>query len=307
MVQEKTLKKNKILLSRGDKVFNVVNYTFFAILTLICIFPFYYIFINTISSNDLTSKGLITFYPQQIQFSNYVEVIKLSGLGQAAFISVARTVIGTVCTVLASAFLGYIFTKKEMWGRKFWYRFVIITMYFNAGLIPWYLTMYNLHLTNNFLAYILPAIVQPFNIILVKTYIESTPAALQEAAEIDGAGNFKIFTKVILPIITPILATITVFAAVLQWNNYTDTLLLMTDDKLFSLQFLLYKFINESNSVAAMIRNSSMDAAQSLAKQQTPVSVRMTVTIIVVLPILCVYPSFQKYFVKGIMIGAVKG
>lgn len=310
MANQSVIKKHKIKLSTGDKAFSVVNYLVFGIFTLICIFPFYYIFINTISSNDLTSRGLITFFPQQIQFSNYVQVIKIQGLGQAAIISVARTVIGTVCTLFASAFLGFIFTKKEMWGRKFWYRYIVITMYFNAGLIPVYLTYYNLHLTNNFLVYILPAIVQPFNIILVKTYIESTPPALQEAAEIDGANSFTIFIKVILPIITPILATIAIFAAVAQWNSYTDTLLYMTDDNLYSLQFILYKYINEANSLAAMLRNQGsvdMSLAANLATKQTAVSVRMTVTVLVVLPILCVYPFFQKYFVKGIMIGAVKG
>lgn len=304
------VRKNKIKLTKGDIVFNIINYTVFAIFTAICIFPFYYIFINTISSNELTSRGLITLYPKQIHFSNYATIMEIPGLANAALISVLRTTIGTVCTVFASAFLGFLFTKQNMWGRKVWYRYVIITMYFNAGLIPWYLTMYNLHLTNNFLAYILPAIVQPFNIILVKTYIESTPQALQEAAEIDGAGDFTIFMRVILPIITPILATIAIFSAVGQWNNYIDTLLLMTDDKLYSLQFILYKYINEANSLAAMLRNnptSGINSAANLVKQQTAVSVRMTVTIVVVLPILCVYPFFQRYFVQGIMIGAVKG
>jgi putative aldouronate transport system permease protein len=308
MTQNIAKKKNKIKRTAGDKTFNVVNYLIFLILTLICIFPFYYIFINTISSNELTNRGLVTFYPRQIHFANYIKAYQIPGLGQAAIISTARTVIGTVCTVFASAFLGFVFTKKEMWGRKFWYRYVVITMYFNAGLIPMYLTFYNLHLTNNFLVYILPAIVQPFNIILVKTYIESTPQALQEAAEIDGAGNFTIFMKVILPIITPILATIAIFSAVGQWNSYTDTLLYMTDENLYSLQFILYKYINEANSLAAMLRNNhDISAAKTLATQQTVTSVRMTVTIIVVLPILCVYPCFQRYFVKGIMIGSVKG
>jgi ABC-type sugar transport system, permease component len=305
----KPIKRKKIKLSNGDKVFNVFNYLIFGILTIVCIFPLYYIFINTISSNDLTNRGLISFYPMQIQFTNYLSVTQIPGLASAAFISVARTVLGTCCTVAASAFLGFLFTKNQMWGRKFWYRFIIVTMYFNAGLIPWYLTMYNLGLTNNFLAYILPAIVQPFNIILVKTYVENTPPALQEAAEIDGAGDFTIFVKVILPIITPILATIAIFSAVAQWNNYIDTLLLMTDDRLFSLQYMLWTYINQADSLAAELRNNpqSIGLAKSLATQQTALSVRMTVSIIVVLPIICVYPFFQKYFVRGIMIGAVKG
>lgn len=302
------LRKNKIRLTTGDIVFNIINYFIFGIFTLICIFPFYYIFINTISSNELTSRGLVKLYPMQIHFTNYLHVFQIPNLGHSALISVARTVIGTALTVLASAFLGFLFTKQEMWGRKFWYRVIVVTMYLNAGLIPFYLTLYNLHLTNNFLVYILPAIVQPFNIILVKTYVENTPMALQEAAEIDGASNFVIFTRIILPIITPILATVAIFSAVNQWNNYTDTLIYVTDENLYTLQYLLYKYVNEANSLAAMLRNSTdMSLAKSLATQQTAVSVRMTVTIVVVLPILCVYPLFQKYFVKGIMIGAVKG
>lgn len=250
------------------------------------------------------------FIPQKIQLQNYANVFRLPGLAQASIISLGRTLLGTLGTVLGSSFLGFMFTQNRMWKRKFWYRFTMFTMYFSAGIIPWYLTMKNLHLTNNFLAYVLPAIVQPFNIILVKTYVESMPKELQEAAEIDGAHILQIFAKVILPICKPILATITIFAAVGQWNSFQDTLILMTDSKYFSLQFLLYQYINQANSLAMMIKNSGMGGAavaQALSTQQTPVSVRMTVSVFVVIPIIMVYPIFQKYFVKGIMIGSVKG
>lgn len=221
--------------------------------------------------------------------------------------TVARTVIGTVVTVLGSAFLGFMFSQQNMWGRKFWYRFTVITMYFNAGLIPWYITMRNLHLTNNFLAYVLPAIVQPFNIILVKTYMESIPTALQEAAEIDGASVFKVFYKIMLPLAKPIMATIAIFSAVNQWNSFQDTLILMTEPKLYTLQFLLYQYINQASSLAAMMKNGAVMSTASLATMQTPTSIRMTVSVVVILPILLVYPYFQRYFVKGIMIGSVKG
>ena len=196
-----------------------------------------------------------------------------------------------------------------MWKRKLWYRFVILTMYFNAGIIPWYITMKNLHLTNNFLAYVLPALVSPFNIILVKTYVESTPKELQDAAEIDGAGTLRVFASVVLPIIKPILATVAIFTAVGQWNSFQDTLLLMTDTKLHTLQFVLYQYINQASSLASLLTSNAGSEAiqQALSTAQTATSVRMTVTIIVVTPILLVYPFFQRFFVKGIMIGAVKG
>jgi putative aldouronate transport system permease protein len=287
------MKKNNKL-SFGEIVFNIFNYGFFSFFTLLCIFPFYYLFINTISNNDLSNKGLILFFPKGIHFSNYVQM--------------GRTVIGTIVTVLASALLGFLFTKEQMWGRKIWYRFVVITMYLQAGSIPWYITMMNLHLTNNFLAYILPAIVAPFNIILVKTFVESVPASLQESAEIDGAGYFTVFVRIVMPLIKPILATIAIFAAVGQWSSFGDTLFLMTDSKLFTLQFVLYKYLNEASSLAALVKSSAGAASNlDVSSMQTATSVRMTVAMVVVIPILFVYPYFQKFFVKGVMIGAVKG
>ena len=299
------MKKKKI--SLGDWIFNIFLGLFFTLFTLICIYPFYYLIINTISANDISANGQIMFLPKGIHFQNYIDVFKIPDLASAALVSLGRTVLGTIGAVLGAAYLGFMFTQQKMWARKFWYRFTIITMYFNAGLIPWYITMRNLHLTNNFLAYILPAIVQPFNIILVKTYMESISPALQEAAEIDGASVMKVFMKIMLPLDNPIMATISILAEVGQWNSFQDTLILMTKPALYTLQFLLYQYINQASSLAAMIKNGTVISTSSLATMQTPTSIRMTVSVVVILPILLVYPFFQKYFVKGIMIGSVKG
>ena len=298
----------KIKVSKADHVFNFFNYLFFALITLICAYPFYYLIINSISANDLSANGLINFLPRKIHFQNYIDVLKMSGIGTAALVSVARTVIGTACTVLASAYLGFMFTQEKMWHRKLWYRLFVVTMYFNAGLIPMFMTMKTLHLTNSFWVYIIPAIVQPFNIIMVKTYVESIPRSLQEAAEIDGAGVLTVFFKVILPTSKPILATIAIWAAVGQWNSFQDTLIYITDQKLYSLQYLLYTYINQASSLASLVKSTGNAAAvANIATQQTPTSIRMTISVIVVLPILFIYPMFQKYFVKGLTIGAVKG
>jgi ABC-type glycerol-3-phosphate transport system permease component len=194
-----------------------------------------------------------------------------------------------------------------MWKKKFWYRVIIVTMYFNAGIIPWYLTMLNLGLTNNFLGYILPVIVSPFYIILSKTYIESLGTEVREAAEVDGAGTLTVFWRIIMPVSKPILSTVAIFAAVGQWNAFQDTLLLMTQERLFTLQFILYRYLQSSNSLKNILNVSGGGAAAIAAQAQTQTSIRMTVTIIVALPILLVYPFFQRFFVKGIMIGAVKG
>jgi putative aldouronate transport system permease protein len=234
-------------------------------------------------------------------------VFKLRGLGNAALVSVARTVVGSAATVIGSAFVGYLVTKQKMWGRKFWYRYIIVTMYFSAGLVPWYMNMVFLHLTNNFLAYVLPGIIAPFNIILVKTYIESIPASLEESAAIDGAGTLRIFISIIWPLIVPILATIGVFAAVGNWNSFTDTLFLMTNERLFTLQFVLYRYLNEANYLASLMRSGTTGSMVDVAQVLTPRTIQMTISMVVVFPILLVYPFLQRFFIKGIMIGAVKG
>ncbi len=294
--------------SAGDILFNILNYTFFGLFTFICIFPFYYLFINTISDNQLVSLGQVTLYPKGIQLENYVQVLKIEGLSQAALTSVARTVLGTIWTVGGSAFLGYLVTKQEMWHRKLFYRLIIITMYFNAGLIPWYMNMRALGFLDNFWAYVIPFLVSPYNVILVKTFIENVPPSLEESAHLDGAGYIVSFTKVILPLIIPIMATLAIFSAVFQWNSFVDTMVLMPGGKNYTLQYVLYKYQNEASALAAMMRTTQdTSSVANLSTKQTALSVRMTVAMVVVFPILLVYPYFQKYFVKGIMIGAVKG
>ena len=294
--------------SPAECVMDVVNVVFLTLVMLICVFPFYYLFINTISDNNLSARGLILLYPRGIHFENYVQVFKISGIMQAALISLARTVLGTACSVAASAFLGYLLSKQNMLGHKIVYRFIIITMYFNAGIIPWYMNMMNLHLLNNFWVYIIPYIVVPYNIILIKTYMEGISPSLEDAAQIDGAGYMVRFSRIVLPVCTPILATTAIFSAVGQRNSFQDTLFLVSKPELYTLQFLLYRYMNEADALASIIKSAeSSEMLTNLTITQTPTSIKMTVSMIVVLPILMVYPYFQRFFIKGIMIGAVKG
>lgn len=292
----------------GDVAFDIFNYLFFGLFTLACVLPFYYLFINTISDNELVSKGMIVWLPKGIHWDNYIEILKIQGLGMATLVTLARTFLGTLLTTIGTSFLGYALTRKELWQRKIWYRYIIITMYFNAGIIPWFITMKNLGLTNNFLAYILPGIVSPFSLMLFKTYCENIPDSMEESAELDGAGYLTRYTKIIMPLSKPILATLVIFAAVGNWNSFMDTVFLMTDSKLFTLQYVLYEYLNEAQSLAASIMAmASQGIAIDTSRLLTPTSIKMTVSMVVVLPILFVYPFFQKYFVGGIMIGAVKG
>lgn len=295
--------------SGGELFFTIINYIIFTIIMFVCIFPFYYLFINTISSNDMVNRGLVLFYPKEITFQNYINVLKMDEFANAFMVSVSRTVIGTALGIFLSAYTAYLVTKQKMWHRKFGYRMIVVGMYVNAGIIAWYINMMNLGLLDNFLAYILPGLIQPMNVIMTKTYIEqSVPDSLEEAAEIDGASIMVRFFRVVLPLCGPILATLTIFTAIGHWNNLQDTLLLMNDPKLYTLQFVLYQYTNQAAAMAtAMVSTGSSSVLDNLNTYISPVTLRMTVAMVVVAPVLLIYPFFQRYFVKGIMIGAVKG
>ncbi len=304
----KAQKTTHIKRSVNDRIVNAVIILVFSVFTLLCIFPFYYLFINTISDNDLVSSGAVNFYPQGIHFNNYIALRNVSDLGSSALVTVARTIIGTALMVLTSAWAGYLVTKQKMWHKSLWYRLLVITMYFNAGLVPWYMNMMMLGLTNNFLAYIIPGMVAPYNIILVKTYIESIPAALEESAVIDGAGPFKVFLSIIWPLSIPILATIAIFGAVGNWNSFQDSLLLMSNrPDLYTLQHRLYTYLNTSSNLGALMSGSGGVSTQAVQNMLNTKVIKYTISMVTIIPILLVYPFMQRYFVKGIMLGAVKG
>lgn len=295
--------------SLGDAVFNALNYSFFAVFTLACIFPFYYLLINTISDNELVRRGMINFWPVGLHIRNYLMLSQVNDLGNAFLVSISRTILGTALTVLASALVGYLMTKQELWRRKVWYRLLVITMYFNAGLIPWFTNMQMLGLTNNYMAYIVPGIVQVFNIMLVKTYIESIPKELEESAAMDGAPFIVVFWKIIFPLCKPILATIAVFSAVGNWNSFMDSLVLMSAaPKLYTLQHRLWIYLNTtSNLQALMSTNTSAISGAILESIQNVKVIKYTIAMVTAIPILIVYPFMQRYFERGIMLGAVKG
>ncbi len=277
---------------------------FFVLFTFICVFPFYYLFINTISDNSLVAGGQINFYPRGLHLANYTRILKGGELVTALGVTVARTLLGTALMVLTSAWAGYLVTKQKMWRRSFWYRALVITMYFNAGLIPWYTNMLMLGLTGNFLAYIIPGMVAPYNIILVKTYIESIPGSLEESAIIDGASTTKVFIRIILPLSIPILATISIFGAVGNWNSFQDSLLLMSSTpSLYPLQHRLYIYLNQTTS----INTEQISEQMAQNRLNNGVTTKYTIAMVTIIPILLVYPFMQRYFVKGIMLGAVKG
>lgn len=291
-------------LSVGDIIFYSITFLIMILIMFLCIYPFYYVFIYSISDPSAAQKGL-TILPKEITLSNYIQVFRLEGIFGALIISILRTVIGTSLTIICCSFFAYLVTKENMYGRKIVYRMVIVTMYFSSGLIPWYLTMKAYHLNNTFWVYVIPSAISAYYIVLLKTFIEQLPPSLEESAKLDGAGYIRCFHSIIFPLSKPIVATITVFAAVAQWNSWFDNYILVHEENLKTLQLILYDFLNQASSIASM---SNSERTQGVAAIQiTPEAVRMTITMVVTLPILFIYPVMQKHFVKGIMLGAVKG
>ncbi|MDR3173211.1 MAG: carbohydrate ABC transporter permease [Treponema sp.] len=284
-------------------LFLAANYLLFTALVLMCIYPVWFILISSLSGSSGTSGVLL---PRGFSFQNYENVVKIKGVFPALGVSVMRTIVGTVCTVVTSMFLGYLFTKKVMPFRTILYRGLVVTMYISGGLIPTYLVIRSYGLLNNFWVYILPGMASAYYIILIKTFVEQLPVSVEESAMLDGAGTLTIFFQIIVPMSMPIVATIAIFSGVGQWNSWFDNHIYAFQNKnLITLQYLLYNYLKEAENLIRQMMESSTDI--DISKLLTPKGVRMTITMVTITPVLFIYPFLQRYFVKGIVIGAVKG
>jgi len=267
-----------------------------------------YPFLNTIAvsfNNGIdTIRGGIYLWPREWTLQNYASVFKNPNLGQAAFISVARTVMGTVVQLFCTAMLAYVLSRKEFMFNKFVTTLFVLTMYFSGGLIPGYMLIKQLGLLNNFWVYIIPGLIGVFNMIVIRTFIQGLSEGLIESAKIDGAGDFKIFIRIILPLSKPVLATIALFIAVGQWNSWFDSMLYTAGNRnLTTLQYELMKLLSSASSQGGSV---NVDQFKNVTNLVTPASIRAAITIVTAMPIIFLYPFLQKYFVTGFMIGGVK-
>ncbi len=288
-------------------LFDVINALIMIFVIVIMIYPFW----NTIavSFNDAQDslRGGITLWPRVFTTYSYRYIFRNRLMLTAAINSVTRTLLATLTGVFFSSLIAYVISRKELIGRKFITVYFLLTMYVSAGLIPTYFLIKQLHLLNNYLVYILPNMINVFNVIVVKSYMQSLPDSLYEAAIVDGAGHFRCYWQVILPCCKPVLATVALWCAVGAWNSWFDTFLYASStDSLTTLQYEMMKLL--SSSMQTGRDTSSMyNSTNSLANTITPISMRAAVTVVASVPILIVYPFLQKYFVQGVTLGAVKG
>ena len=294
----------KITRTPGEWVLDIVKVVFLAFVVVVTVYPFWNIFI--ISINDATDsiRGGLYFLPRKLSLSSYAEILGRSTLLASIKVSVGRTLIGTPIAVLVTAMLAYPLSRKDLVGRKFWNLLFVFTMYFGGGLVPYYMVLKGIHMLNTFWVFIFPMMMSVYNMILIRSYIESMPDSLFEAAKIDGANDLVVFVKMVIPLSKPILMTVALFVAINQWNSWFDAYLYTSDQALKPMQSILVEILNQYQTGA------STSQAMSNAKAGvtvTPDSIRMAATMVATLPIIMVYPFVQKYFVKGIMLGAVKG
>lgn len=282
-----------------DDILDWILLVVFIFLIIITLYPF--LNVLAISFNDPidTMRNINMVIPRQFTTSNYVYIFKENNLIAPLLLSVLRTVLGAGLGVICTAMLAYVLSRKDFYFNKVFTLLFVVTMYVSGGLIPEYLLlMRTLGLGNNFLVYIIPGLIWVYNVILVRSFIEGLPIALQEAARVDGANDFIIWGKIILPLCKPVLATVGLFMAVGQWNSFMDTYLYAKE--LPTLQYVLYQIME-----TATIKIDP-HAAEQMTNAVSPLSVRMAITIVATVPILIVYPFLQKYFVGGMTVGAVK-
>lgn len=291
--------------SNGDIAFNIFNYSLMILLSVITLYPFLNVLAISLNNSVDTVKGGITIFPREFTLENYVQIFKTDSLITAIIISVLRTVIGTATGIISAGMVAFTISRRDFFAVKFVTVLYVITMYVSGGLIPDYMLIRNLHLTNNFLVYILPGLISVFNIIVLKAFIEGLPFELQESAKLDGANDFIIFYRIVFPLCLPAVATLSLFIAVGHWNSWLDTYLYNGSNKnLTTLQFELQKILLSSQSSGRQDIYGSSDLVSQ--KRVSPESIRMAMTIVATVPILLVYPFVQKYFMKGLTLGAVK-
>lgn len=283
--------------------FNFFNTMVLGLFALMCLYPFYYLVIYSLSNSTEAARHSLWLMPAGLTVDNYAYLLKKGDVLNAAWISASRAVLGTLITLACSSFYAFLLTKPALPFRRVMYRMLVVTMYLNAGLIPYFIVMKAYHLNNSYLLYILPSAVGAFYVILIKTYIESIPQALEEAARIDGAGYFTTYLRIVMPVCLPVLATIAVFSAVNQWNAWQDNFYLVRTRELKTLQLLLLEYLQSMDSTVI----SDINTAAQRANRTSSLSLKTCISVITMLPVMLVYPFLQRYFIKGILIGSIKG
>jgi len=287
---------------RSEVAFSVFNYIFFVILCIIMVYPFWHVVMMSLSSVEATAKGGVFLWPKGFNLDTYIKVFKDPSIWSGYFTTIIVTLAGTFLGTLFTATTAYPLSKKDLPFGKIMLFLVLFTMLFSGGMIPGYLLMKNLNLIDNRLSLVLPGLISAYNVIIMKSFFQSIPESLEESAKIDGATEVTIFWKIVLPLSKATVATIALFTAVGYWNDYFSTVLYINTKERWALQAVLRYMLTNTNQAM-----QSAGVTVAAATNVTAATIKAASVVVATVPILCVYPFVQKYFVKGVMIGGVKG
>ncbi|MGG3509102.1 carbohydrate ABC transporter permease [Paenibacillus lautus] len=288
--------------TKGEAFFDIFNNFGMLIVCFLTIYPIWYVLVNAFNDGQDAMRGGIYWWPRMFSLENFSAVFQSSGIMTAMGITVAKTVIGVFIHVLFTAMVAYAFSRRGLIGGKLYILLGTVTMFFTGGLIPTYLLIKDLNMLDSFLVYIIPAMFSFFDLIIFMTFFREIPDGLEEAAKIDGANDWSIFLRVVLPVSMPVIATIALFHGVFQWNDYFTGVIYINNTDLQPIQTYLYKVVAQSSSNQMMAQ-----VPGGVAKTVTSQSIKMATMVVTTAPIVFVYPFLQRYFVKGMMIGSIKG
>ncbi|MFB9279054.1 carbohydrate ABC transporter permease [Cohnella cellulosilytica] len=283
----------------------ILLYGFLSMLFIVTFFPFWQIFVLSINDGTDSLRGGFLLWPRDISLESYAAVFSNPEIITSVKVTLLRTVLGVPLSVFCIALLAYVLSKKDLVGSRFVNLFFVFTMYFSGGLIPTYMIVKSLGLIDNFLVFLFPGLINIFWMILIRTFMEELPRELEESAQIDGANDVRIFVKVILPVCVPVLATVALFSAIYHWNAWYDSYIYTYNPDLKTLQAVLVKILNQYQT-GDMLNDAQQLANEAKKIPVTGESIRMTVTMVATLPIILVYPFVQRFFLKGMLLGAVK-
>ncbi|MDA3731933.1 carbohydrate ABC transporter permease [Niameybacter massiliensis] len=285
--------------------FDYLNIFLTVVMMFIMIYPLWYVLVGSLNEGQDYLRGGVYFWPRAFTLSNYQAVFSDQTILQAFWITILKCIVGTVTSLFCTAMTAYAITRPELKFKKFYIPFIMVTMFFSGGLIPYFILINGLGLFDSFWVYIIPGLFSAYNMIIIQSFMREISQSLVESAKIDGASEYRIFLSIILPLSKPVLATIALFTLVGHWNSYFDSMMYTNSQELQTIQLFLKKVITDP-AVASRLGSAAATTIPEQATKLTPQVIKLATMIVTALPIITVYPFLQKYFAKGFTMGAVK-
>ncbi|MCI8720594.1 MAG: carbohydrate ABC transporter permease [Oscillospiraceae bacterium] len=286
--------------------FDWINYTVMVLLAFIMIYPLWYCVAGSLNEGMDYLRGGVFLWPRKWTLANYKAVFLDSAILNAFWVTIWKCLVGTVTSVLCTAMVAYAITRPKLRLKKLYIPFIMLTMFFSGGLIPYFILIVDLGLYDSFWVYVIPTMFSAYNMIIIQSFMRELPSELIESAKLDGASEYRIFFQMILPLSKPVLATIALFTVVTHWNSYFDSMMYTSSQELQTIQLFLKKVITDP-SVSRGLGSAATIAIPDQAATLTPQVVKLATMVVTALPVVCIYPFLQRYFVKGVTVGAVKG